>query len=67
MMPGLGVCAEQDFEACVVEWESRVGLWDQLVQETLATLVGGLAQANGEQDGAYGWASIDDQRIDTTK
>ena len=55
------------FTVCVVEWESGVGLWDQLVQETLATSVGGSAQANDEQDGASGSASIDDQRTDTTK
>ena len=30
-MSGLGVCAELlDFEACVVEWESSVGLWGRL-------------------------------------
>ena len=66
-MSGLGVCAEQDFKACVVEWESSVGLWDQLVQETLATSMGGSVQAHGEQDGAYGWASIGDQRVGMTE
>ena len=50
-----------------MEWESRVGLWDQLVKETLATSVGGSAQAGAEQDGAHGWASIGDQRIGTTE
>ena len=42
-------------------------MWGQLVQGTLATSVGGSAHANDDQDGAYGWASIDDHRINTNK
>ena len=30
VVSGVDEGAEQDFEACVLEWESRVGLWDQL-------------------------------------
>ena len=44
-------------------------LWPggRLVKKALATSVGGPAQSNGEQDayGAYGWASIGDQKIGT--
>ena len=42
-------------------------LWGRLVKKALATSVGGPAQSNGEQDayGAYGWASIGDQKIGT--
>ena len=28
VVSGVDVGVEQDFEACVLEWENRVGLWD---------------------------------------
>ena len=37
MMSGVDGGAEQDFEACVLEWENRVGLWDRLVGDALAS------------------------------
>ena len=55
MMSGVGVdevIAEQDFEACVVEWEDIVGLWDQLVGETLASSGDGFPLEVVGQDGA---------------
>ena len=58
-MSGVGVdevIAEQDFEACVVEWEDIVGLWDQLVGETLALSGDGFPLEVVGQDGALeGW------------
>ena len=55
-MSGVVVDAEQDFEACVVEWEDRVGLWDQLLGETLASSGDGFLPEVVGQDGALeGW------------
>ena len=56
VVSGVDVGAEQDFEACVVEWENRVGLWDQLVGETLASSGDGFLPEVVGQDGALeGW------------
>ena len=56
VVSGVDVGAEQDFEACVLEWENRVGLWDQLVGETLASSGDGLLPEVVGQDGALeGW------------
>ena len=51
-MSSVGVGAEQDFGACVLEWENRVGLWDQLVGETLASSGDGFPPEVFGQDGA---------------
>ena len=55
-MSSVDVDAEQVFEACVLEWESRVGLWDQLVGETLVSSGDGFLPEVVGQDGALeGW------------
>ena len=56
VMSSVDVDAEQVFEACVLEWESRVGLWDQLVGETLVPSGDGFLPEVVGQDGALeGW------------
>ena len=39
VVSGVDACVgpEQDCEACVLEWENRLGIWDQLVGETSAS------------------------------
>ena len=55
-MSSVDVDAEQVFEACVLEWESRVGLWDQLVGETLATsAAGSIPEDVGLEEALEGW------------
>ena len=55
-MSSVDVDAEQGFEACVLEWESRVGLWDQLVGETLATsAAGSIPEDVGLEEALEGW------------
>ena len=55
-MSGVGVSPEQDFEARVVEWESRAGLWDQLVGEAWASSGDGfpIEDVHVGQDGVLG-------------
>ena len=53
---GVGTDLEQDFAACVLEWESRVGLWGQLVGGALASSGDEfLPEVAGKDGASEGW------------